>query len=202
MLIVSTPSLSKIHAWLTQLLKIFASLRSLSFFFQKQRRTYLRINWIDASVTVAVELWKSNDFTSGWFSVPSCHLSVLVDDIPFSLTEPPGLKTTTRYFNVIGSDPDGRLGAAPRPELRQYGRISGACFDAAHGIIPELLKVRPFPPPQKITEAQTGVTYYFPALQCPGLPFFFRCKEKITKLLMELVLGTTLMSTIYTRCSR
>ncbi|KAJ7969226.1 UDP-arabinose 4-epimerase 1 [Quillaja saponaria] len=40
-----------------------------------------------------------------------------------------------RYFNVIGSDPDGRLGEAPRPELREQGRISGACFDAARGII-------------------------------------------------------------------
>ncbi|GKB91976.1 UDP-arabinose 4-epimerase 1-like protein [Tanacetum coccineum] len=36
-----------------------------------------------------------------------------------------------RYFNVIGSDPEGRLGEAPRPELREHGRISGACFDAA-----------------------------------------------------------------------
>ncbi|KAL9366055.1 hypothetical protein Peur_037254 [Populus x canadensis] len=40
-----------------------------------------------------------------------------------------------RYFNVIGSDPDGRLGEAPRPELREHGRISGACFDAARGIV-------------------------------------------------------------------
>ncbi|KAJ4849831.1 UDP-arabinose 4-epimerase 1 [Turnera subulata] len=40
-----------------------------------------------------------------------------------------------RYFNVIGSDPEGRLGEAPRPELREHGRISGACFDAARGII-------------------------------------------------------------------
>ncbi|KAK9155273.1 hypothetical protein Sjap_002753 [Stephania japonica] len=40
-----------------------------------------------------------------------------------------------RYFNVIGSDPEGRLGEAPRPELREHGRISGACFDAALGII-------------------------------------------------------------------
>lgn len=40
-----------------------------------------------------------------------------------------------RYFNVIGSDPDGRLGEAPRPELREHGRISGACFDAARGIM-------------------------------------------------------------------
>ncbi|XP_039060139.1 UDP-arabinose 4-epimerase 1-like [Hibiscus syriacus] len=43
-----------------------------------------------------------------------------------------------RYFNVIGSDPDGQLGEAPRPELREHGRISGACFDAARGIIPGL----------------------------------------------------------------
>ncbi|PIA63876.1 hypothetical protein AQUCO_00201299v1 [Aquilegia coerulea] len=40
-----------------------------------------------------------------------------------------------RYFNVIGSDPGGRLGEAPRPELREHGRISGACFDAAAGTI-------------------------------------------------------------------
>ena len=43
-----------------------------------------------------------------------------------------------RYFNVIGSDPEGRLGEAPRPELREHGRISGACFDAASGIMPGL----------------------------------------------------------------
>lgn len=43
-----------------------------------------------------------------------------------------------RYFNVIGSDPKGRLGEAPRPELRKHGRISGACFDAAAGISPGL----------------------------------------------------------------
>lgn len=46
-----------------------------------------------------------------------------------------------RYFNVIGSDPKGRLGEAPRTELRKYGCISGACFDAAMGINPDL-KVR------------------------------------------------------------
>lgn len=46
-----------------------------------------------------------------------------------------------RYFNVIGSDPEGRLGEAPHPELREQGRISGACFDAARGII-RGLKVR------------------------------------------------------------
>lgn len=45
---------------------------------------------------------------------------------------------SSRYFNVIGSDPEGRLGEAPRPELREHGRISGACFDAARGIIPGL----------------------------------------------------------------
>ncbi|CAN8231259.1 unnamed protein product [Cochlearia groenlandica] len=43
-----------------------------------------------------------------------------------------------RYFNVIGSDPEGRLGEAPKPELREHGRISGACFDAARGVIPGL----------------------------------------------------------------
>ncbi|RWR81883.1 putative UDP-arabinose 4-epimerase 2 isoform X1 [Cinnamomum micranthum f. kanehirae] len=43
-----------------------------------------------------------------------------------------------RYFNVIGSDPEGQLGEAPRPELREHGRISGACFDAALGVIPGL----------------------------------------------------------------
>ncbi|PHT54778.1 putative UDP-arabinose 4-epimerase 3 [Capsicum baccatum] len=47
-------------------------------------------------------------------------------------------KNSNRYFNVIGSDPNGRLGEAPRPELRDHGRISGACFDAARGIIPGL----------------------------------------------------------------
>ncbi|MFS7931718.1 putative UDP-arabinose 4-epimerase [Helianthus anomalus] len=46
-----------------------------------------------------------------------------------------------RYFNVIGSDPEGRLGEAPRPELREHGRISAACFDAARGIT-KGLKVR------------------------------------------------------------
>lgn len=39
---------------------------------------------------------------------------------------------------MIGSDPEGRLGEAPHPELREHGRISGACFDAARGIIPGL----------------------------------------------------------------
>lgn len=41
--------------------------------------------------------------------------------------------TILRYFNVIGSDPEGRLGEVPRKELRRHGRISGACFDAAKG---------------------------------------------------------------------
>ena len=51
--------------------------------------------------------------------------------------------SNSRYFNVIGSDPEGRLGEAPRPELREHGRISGACFDAARGIT-EGLKVNFF----------------------------------------------------------
>jgi UDP-arabinose 4-epimerase len=45
---------------------------------------------------------------------------------------------------VIGSDYKGRLGEAPRPELRAHGRISGACFDAAMGVIPDL-KVQTIP---------------------------------------------------------
>lgn len=49
--------------------------------------------------------------------------------------------TILRYFNVIGSDPEGMLGESPRPELREHGRISGACFDAALGIIP-CLKIK------------------------------------------------------------
>ena len=36
---------------------------------------------------------------------------------------------------MIGSDLEGRLREAPRPELREHGRISGACFDAALGVI-------------------------------------------------------------------
>lgn len=43
-----------------------------------------------------------------------------------------------RYFNVYGSDPEGRLGEYPRAELRHHGRISGACFDAALGNIDQL----------------------------------------------------------------
>ncbi|KAL5570127.1 hypothetical protein UlMin_026702 [Ulmus minor] len=46
------------------------------------------------------------------------------------------------YFNVIGSDPKGRLGEAPRPELREHGRILGACFDAARGFVPRLKKAK------------------------------------------------------------
>ncbi|KAG2496594.1 hypothetical protein HYH03_005416 [Edaphochlamys debaryana] len=43
-----------------------------------------------------------------------------------------------RYFNVYGSDPEGRLGEYPRPELRSQARISGACMDAALGLIDSL----------------------------------------------------------------
>lgn len=42
-----------------------------------------------------------------------------------------------KYFNVIGSGPRGRLGDAPSRELKEQGRISGACLDAALAIIPE-----------------------------------------------------------------
>ncbi|XP_021749448.1 UDP-arabinose 4-epimerase 1-like [Chenopodium quinoa] len=65
------------------------------------------------------------------------------EDIILDLTKPNKDMAVMilRYFNVIGSDPDGRLGEAPRPELREHGRISGACFDAARGIT-QGLKVR------------------------------------------------------------
>ncbi|KNA23516.1 hypothetical protein SOVF_024180 [Spinacia oleracea] len=65
------------------------------------------------------------------------------EDIILDLTKPNTDMAVMilRYFNVIGSDPDGRLGEAPRPELREHGRISGACFDAARGIT-NGLKVR------------------------------------------------------------
>ena len=43
-----------------------------------------------------------------------------------------------RYFNVYGSDEKGRLGEYPRPELRHFGRITGACMDAALGITESL----------------------------------------------------------------
>ncbi|KAJ9508512.1 hypothetical protein QJQ45_012042 [Haematococcus lacustris] len=45
-----------------------------------------------------------------------------------------------RYFNVYGSDPQGRLGEGewPRPELRHHSRISGACLDAAMGLVPSV----------------------------------------------------------------
>ena len=39
-----------------------------------------------------------------------------------------------RYFNVIGADPDGRIGESPPPNLdSRYSRISQACFDVALG---------------------------------------------------------------------
>lgn len=39
-----------------------------------------------------------------------------------------------RYFNVIGSDPKGRVGESPRSAVaKRFGRISGACFAAALG---------------------------------------------------------------------
>jgi UDP-arabinose 4-epimerase len=39
-----------------------------------------------------------------------------------------------RYFNVIGSDPDGIVGEAPHAaEAKMYGRITAGCFDAALG---------------------------------------------------------------------
>lgn len=40
-----------------------------------------------------------------------------------------------RYFNVIGADPQGRVGETPRANLpNNYKRISSACFEAALGL--------------------------------------------------------------------
>ncbi|XP_042521011.1 probable UDP-arabinose 4-epimerase 2 [Macadamia integrifolia] len=63
----------------------------------------------------------------------------MAEDIIFDFSKNSDMAVMVlRYFNVIGSDPEGRLGEAPRPELREHGRISGACFDAALGVIPGL----------------------------------------------------------------
>eukprot|EP00038_Savillea_parva_P018451 m.23758 g.23758 ORF g.23758 m.23758 type:complete len:489 (-) comp4101_c0_seq1:2239-3705(-) len=44
-----------------------------------------------------------------------------------------------RYFNVIGSDPLGRIGEFPTAEIaNKHGRISGACFNAALGKLDSL----------------------------------------------------------------
>ena len=44
-----------------------------------------------------------------------------------------------RYFNVFGSDPEGRLGEFPARSCATTGASPGACFDAALGLIPELV---------------------------------------------------------------
>ena len=56
----------------------------------------------------------------------------------YALTNPKFKTAILRYFNVFGSDPDGVLGELPRAELREHGRISGACFDAAMGKVDKL----------------------------------------------------------------
>lgn len=38
-----------------------------------------------------------------------------------------------RYFNVIGADPKGRYGPLPKPELKNFGRVVDACFEAVTG---------------------------------------------------------------------
>ena len=49
----------------------------------------------------------------------------------YALANPKFKASILRYFNVFGGDPEGVLGELPRAELREHGRISGACFDAA-----------------------------------------------------------------------
>ena len=56
----------------------------------------------------------------------------------YALSNPKFKAAVLRYFNVFGGDPEGRVGELPRAELREHGRISGACFDAALGIIDKL----------------------------------------------------------------
>jgi len=92
-----------------------------------------------------------------------------------------------RYFNVIGSDPEGLLGEAPRPELREHGRISGACFDAAAGIIPGLkvLEMLSMACSSLMLQSMKIITSY-----C-SLSFPFRSEGQTTQLLTEHVLGTT-----------
>lgn len=51
----------------------------------------------------------------------------------YAKTHPTFDAAILRYFNVIGSDPKGRIGEVPRAELRRYSRISNACFDSATG---------------------------------------------------------------------
>ena len=49
----------------------------------------------------------------------------------YALANPKFRSAILRYFNVIGSDPEYKIGELPRAGLRQHGRILGACFDAA-----------------------------------------------------------------------
>ncbi|GFY80747.1 NAD(P)-binding Rossmann-fold superfamily protein [Actinidia rufa] len=88
-----------------------------------------------------------------------------------------------RYFNVIGSDPDGRLGEAPRPELREHGRISGACFDAARGIVPGL----------KVSHCLRWSLQFGFIMVCWSLLL----EEQIIKLQMALAYAITLMLPIW-----
>ena len=60
--------------------------------------------------------------------------NVKIDSSTFdpSKVEPGGFSfALLRYFNVIGADPETRLGALPKRELARYSRIVDACFDAA-----------------------------------------------------------------------
>lgn len=89
---------------------------------------------------------------------------------------------------MIGSDPEGRLGEAPKPELREHGRISGACFDAARGVIPGL-QVR------KHTSLKLSMLLLHSTLIEKWIQIRFiyehRSKEQTIKQEMELVFVTT-----------
>jgi len=90
-----------------------------------------------------------------------------------------------RYFNVIGSDPEGRLGEAPKPELREHGRISGACFDAARGVIPGLQVNKTHSPLKTLS-----ILLLYSPLITEKMDSN-RSKEQTTKQEMELVFVTT-----------
>lgn len=98
--------------------------------------------------------------------------------------------TCHRYFNVIGSDPEGRLGEAPKPELREHGRISGACFDAARGVIPGLQVKRKKALISQTLYASSSLNSYKKMDSNPVLSMN-RSKEQTIKQEMELVFVTT-----------
>jgi len=89
----------------------------------------------------------------------------------FAASNPDFKAAVLRYFNVYGSDPKGRLGEYPRPDLRHHGRISGACFDAALGNINELTVMGTnFPTPDGYVRRATNEQLAKPDTSVPRAP--------------------------------